>query len=965
VCRMPKDTIATKQKASITKNVKLFLRTILGKRHQNIPLNVNLDGEDIVVNVPKAHAKAMVDAITQDPRKNLPYKIVSSQPGFAAATTDQETISTEYDLPALDSVENAKQIMLNLFGKKAFVALKLDLDETFKNARFVDGVLYLQTEDDRDIADVFLATQKYLLSYFLNRPRSKIQDAWLGKDTLTKQKLPTSSSVIPQGSLTSCFGVSQQSGAEMFINLQRLQNLIFPPKITQQALPDDTVNLRFKTNHFYPFMQQFSEDGMLLRLTGSGQQGSGRPLILGSTPKPGAKKPSHRILVDLSGSMQNVLPDAKVFLAKLVKRSLKEGAPEVIVTGFGNNIGTPMLFNQNSQESEINQKINDLQLMGGTGLYDAILSQLGLATPAQLAGEEEFTLTLISDGKDNLKVDSYPHILMPYSSEERERFINQALTSIKNGIARFSSSKPAKISIVGLGDPKEIDHVFLKDLALISGTTYDQIKDIKADLEKMLDSVSDLFTSQDHLQLAIEIAGKGRKSYKIRVPANGQVQMPDITFPFNKGDNPIVTFNGAELLINSNIDEMQEPDLLDHLANIKTEARRIVMDMDLSLDDKSQRLAKLRDTAGILRKSGDANALDDEMNEIDDFLQHIETKLNNAKTDPASFSSFQTYVRQSQGMTEEEPAADAQCTLIPGGPLPPCEVDGVTPAKHNSGVSKTVDATIPNLLKWTIPYTAATMVRNWFRGTPAVTHEHSKPPKKVATTATVHASLAAQPVVPPIKPSITVKPTTPKAISAGQPPAAPQAPSSMRNSTPIDLGKSTTPLPSVRPAVRSYAMTSAPAPLSLHEKVLAVDATIKLLRPLGFDVTKKVANVLDTVLPSHWQYPLTTLQFDTLNKHRRGLSDLSEKLVKNGNDEYLKMYGFDGIEPAKAQLYALQEMIDNALKTGKINQVNFDAINEMHSEIENVIRRTNEIIDVVMRGCKRAKKNWFVSRLLH
>ena len=309
-------------------------------------------------------------------------------------------------------------------------------------------------------------------------------------------------------------------------------------------------------------------------------------------------------------------------------------------------------------------------------------------------------------------------------------------------------------------------------------------------------------------------------------------------------------------------------------------------------------------------------------------------------------------------MTEEEPAADAQCTLIPGGPLPPCEVDGVTPAKHNSGVSKTVDATIPNLLKWTIPYTAATMVRNWFRGTPAVTvtHEYPKPPKKVATTATVHASLAAQPVVPPIKPSITVKPTTPKAISAGQPPAAPQAPSSMRNSTPIDLGKSTTPLPSVRPAVRSYAMTSAPAPLSLHEKVLAVDATIKLLRPLGFDVTKKVANVLDTVLPSHWQYPLTTLQFDTLNKHRRGLSDLSEKLVKNGNDEYLKMYGFDGIEPAKAQLYALQEMIDNALKTGKINQVNFDAINEMHSEIENVIRRTTEIIDVVMRGCKRAKK---------
>lgn len=910
---MPVDISKKRQKILIN-NFLTFIRTLLPKRHRNIPLDCQLEDGKIKLIVAKGHQQVIIDAITKDPRPHLPYQYQPQQTTSIAATAGQETITFDYELASLNSVEDARKIMLNLFGPQAFKALKLDVNEVFKNARLENGILYLQADEDKDVTEVFEAEQRYFCSYFLNVPRSQIQNAWLGKEILTKQKLPKSTSVIPQGPLASCFGISQQKGVETFINLKRLQELIFPPKVFQKPFSDDKVELTFDENHFQAFMLQYSIGGMLFKfISGSvpNQDFHAKPIII-STPKIAATKPVHRILVDLSLSMQNVFPDVKDFLIKAVQRSLAEGSPEVIVTGFSGERTTPISFKPGVSLTDIKTKINSLELSKtGTGLYNAIEQELRLATSAQLAGDEDFVLTLISDGRDNLKVPEYPNTFFPMSDHDRQIGINWHLGELKSLFAKFNPTNPPRIPIVGLGDPTHVDHEFLKKLALISGSPYEQIKDPK-DLDQQLDAMKDLFAHEAHLPLAIDIAGKGRKSYTIRVPADGRLHLSDISFPFSKDDQPLVTFNGVELLISPKLAEISEPDCLDHLANIRTTARKVVMDITIAdqslmdgaakkaaeatlaqiLNEKMKDLAKLQQTLDELSKTESAKPHDEDVSEVRTDLEEIAEALTQAKTNPAAFSAFQTHIRRLQGGVEKQQGATiVACDTTAGWPTGAvCEADRMTRI-HTNSAQKT--DSLLSYLKWGSAYVAANVFKYGFLG-------NSKADSS----------------------NVSQTRSSPKRTQ----------------SHPLPINKLT--------------QKSIPVPLSVDEKLIVADA---LIRMTGLDVGAGMTYVADMILPSHWDKPVTAEQRQTLSDYLKMIPILKKQLEENGDNVFLQMHGFDGIESAKRKLAQLSAIIMDTESSGKISQTHFDAINALRQQVENVITKSNQIIKTIREGQEALK----------
>lgn len=630
---MQRSKLRIRKQAVEIRTIKLFLLTLLGKRQANFPFEVQRDGSNIKITTKKEYTQAIIDVLQKDFRKNLPYKL---QTNNQVATNGQESV-IEYDLPPLSDVDNAKKIMLNLFGKKAFKALKLDVEETFKEARFKEGVLFLQTDEDQDIHEVFEATQKYLCSYFLDVPRTRIQNAWLGKEALSKGSLKNLPSV-PQGPVKQCFGVTKQSGpggkSEMYVDLGQLEKLLFPPKVVQRVKLDESVELTVDAKHFNLFIGQFT-DNVVLRVTPTSLQ----PILIApGSDHANPKKPQLRILVDQSGSMTDYFDGVRSFLKTATTRALEEGAEKIETTPFSDRV-YPSIVCTSINKKECEEKINQLKTISSTALLQAIENELDKATPAQLEGAERYNLIILTDGMDDQLLNI----------KNNKQAVKKTLDPIRTKLRKFKI--PPKIFTVGQGS---CDHELLTELALVGGTPYIHLKDPNK-LNEIFDQLpdpTDMMSEHEKVQLSIQIAGQAGKTYEIDLPHNGKLHAPEINFPFQEGQTVIVTRNGNKLVISPNVDEIPETDLIDHLLNIEIESHQAIVNFYPDIDIEVKYIAELREKVKTLRKLADAKNYEDDINELDAHLQGIQEDLELGKNNPAIHNSLYTRAKNWQGFAE-------------------------------------------------------------------------------------------------------------------------------------------------------------------------------------------------------------------------------------------------------------------------------------------------------------------------
>lgn len=909
---MQRMSLKIKKQTAEINTIKSFLLSLLGKRQINFPFEVKKEGENIKITVQEKHAQAIIDVMQKDFRKNLPFKMQSNnQP----ETSDEETV-IDYDLLPLDNTDDGKKVMLNLFGKKAFKALKLDVEETFKGARFKDKVLFLQTDEDEDIHEVFEATQRYLCSYFIDVPRSRIQNAWLGKEALSKvpmKNLPT----IPEGPVKQCFGVSKQSGpggkSELYIDLGQLEKLIFPPKVIKKPTKNGMVELTIDAKHFNSFIRQFSYDGMMLRVTKTPNQAQVRPIFIApGSNHPTPKKPELRILADISGSMVDSIQNVRKFLLATTNRALNEGAEKVKITPFSTKVHSTIVFTSSTSQQERARIINTLEADGNTAMVDAIASELDQATPAQLAGTENFNLIIITDGVDNNLWDTKTNTRL--SEEAKKAEYNKLLDPIRNKIKKFKV--PPNIFTVGQGN---CDNALLTELALAGGTPYIQLKD-PTELNEIFDHLpdpADMMSEQEKLQLSIEVAGQARKSYTVPLIHNGKLQSPEIVFPFQEGQTPIVTFNGREYLVSPNFNDIPEADLLDHLLNIEIESHQAIVDLYPDIKTTAKKIADLREKLRGLRSSAYGKEQEEEINELDAHLKGMQEDIELGKNNAGIYDSLYTRAKNWQGFSEIGTVYCDTAEMARSG--------GHCGLETNSASR----LGIPNPVKGFIGI--ASGIQDWFFPRKAPSLPIPQPTNIVPPVATTQ----------PISPShagVTTPQSASTSSTSSSAPLPNAKPKHASKSLVKPVHKTCKPGDNLAQEVahRAGAALTRPPKLSVDDKLAAATA---LFRMLNVDVWKPVR----PWMKEHQEHVLSeNVQIKAkLKRYLDRLNDESQegfkaRLISHSNSKYLD-FRLEQTQEAMQKLESTKAAIVCALNNDKITRDQFKKIEKGIADIESTL----------------------------
>lgn len=650
---------------SQTLDWKILFYTLLGNTDVG-NFEIETTGNQILIKASAEKASKIqqkLKGVLQTPvsfRQSLPYTVTGTDTG--TGTTNPVTALPSTPYPE-DSVASGKEVLLRFFSPDIFDELGFSIEKTFnENARSGQHVLFSKSTARRYIANAWREVLNALLLHFHGQSIDTLRDIW--QDTSKYLPAPpddlitddTAAMSVATGLLQQCFGLLTQQNPkkiEMFFNYGRLYEFLFPPHVNIETKNQDEVTLSIDRDHLLSYMQQLVQDSALLRIYKSSDQAVNftyRPIFF--SRKPTVSKPHiHSLIIDKSFSMKECFDELKQGLIEFIVQLEKLDSNATIrLTFFSHDRETKEFPIKNI--SDIIDHIKSQEVASTTSLFDAIFYELDHILWGNLTGDNNITITLFTDGYNN--IDKH---------DPKER---TTLASIEETIETFSNRDVAlpKFYTLGFGT---YDSNTLTLLAKKMGSPYLHLPNIGA-FQQICQHISVMHDERDLVTFFYEL-GETSHQFVIPLQRNDQPQMPDIIIPMQVDKPLTITYRGDKLIV-----KIPDPSRIpvintaDKLAELAVQIRSIVTDTTINNQQKIQELRTVKIDILALKNDQETQLLPLELVQTNDLQGQVDTYKNQFRQDDSNqriAQSARTLASSQQGFMASGNQKPSQPTPSP------------------------------------------------------------------------------------------------------------------------------------------------------------------------------------------------------------------------------------------------------------------------------------------------------------
>lgn len=529
---------------------------------------------------------------------NLPYRLENLEPSSSNLSLNTDEIP---DFNAR-SVEEAVAVITNLVGEEAFEDLSVDLNKLYNNksgAIFENGVLY-----SKPIAKITINTYreifKVIMAYFLNISIDDIKKAYLTPDIhLT---MPTN---VPKddeingvsGLLQKCFGIMEaKEGTRAFIDLSRLYQLIFPPKITLE-----TSVLRIQRDHLMTYLQQVNGDRVLLRVFDKSGEKYAHPIVL-SEGSHVDKAHYNYIIIDRSASLNDYYHDLTNHIKSFIIRLDKTNPANKIKLVFFSQTMDPVFAYDLCNSSAIECAIDSTRenLGSSTRLFLTIRDVFQEIRKEELISKFNVSVTVFTDGEDN---------------------VGGTFRDIQTEIDSFEQISRPKVFTLGFGNAAVKT---LTDLANTMGGPYIPLKSI-ADFDQIQEHLLEFNNERELIEFAFRLLNQ-QHVITIPVPKDNAPHPLNIVLPMS-GERLPVSVSGKNMVaLIGPKEKVAHANITDEIWLLSAKASGIAIDSNLQAKEK---ISLLHSILGELEKlSNNNNAKKHDILLINITLDRINKDIN-------------------------------------------------------------------------------------------------------------------------------------------------------------------------------------------------------------------------------------------------------------------------------------------------------------------------------------------------
>lgn len=572
---------------------------------------------------------------------HLPYTITTLGGSVISAPSQQTTVTQIVPAPD-DTVESGKRILMKLFSADAFDAVAFDPEKLFnQHAKSTQRVLYSKPVKLKLIEQAWNSVNEYLISFFHNVSIERIREAWLNDDKALPPPAPdthldqSQQQQLADGLIQQCFGVlinKETHEVQMFFDYGRLHEFLFQPLITLTQRQDAIfpVQLAIDRNHLLSYMQQITQNGILLRISAtSADQAVARPIFF--TREATITKPHHYIFIlDESGSMAG-LPFEQLkehvinFIAQL--KQLDENATVRIVF-FADDMQPASEFSIKDTQKIIAFINKRTKAEGNTKLNDTLLRELKHLVDEEIAGDANASVFVFTDGGDN-------------RSTVKSANLEVAIANTTQAIA-------TQYKLFTLGYGKDVEVATLRAIAGAVGTPYIHIQDM-SQFTSIYQEISTISTERDFVDFMYQL-DQSRQEFTIPLERDNSPFSPEILIPMSASQPTRLTYAGRQLEVQISDQALVERlDYTDLISELTAKAHEIMVNATPSQKwDVNAKLQPIINTLQPLATNPELSPQETSL--VTDLLREInEFKTKFTSSDAGVQASVQSMARTQQG----------------------------------------------------------------------------------------------------------------------------------------------------------------------------------------------------------------------------------------------------------------------------------------------------------------------------